>query len=199
MAYQKILLTLDGSSFAETALRYVPGIADPQAAIHLLSVIGAMMIQHPVASPIPHVSTVNIPYMLPPLNTPCVQQIANPTLFRDRLVYLQETGNGLRQSGFKVILNVEPGNTVDTIIAKAKEGFDLLVMATHGRGGLTHLMLGSVAEAVLHRAPCPVLLIPAKAATWNKEVGGYSASKVGSLSARKFSAQRFAERKSTAM
>ena len=39
------------------------------------------------------------------------------------------------------------------------EGIDLIVMATHGRTGLTHLLMGSVAEHVLRAAPCPLLTI----------------------------------------
>jgi nucleotide-binding universal stress UspA family protein len=37
--------------------------------------------------------------------------------------------------------------------------FDLLVMGTHGRRGLQHMLLGSVTERVLRRAPCPVLTV----------------------------------------
>jgi nucleotide-binding universal stress UspA family protein len=37
------------------------------------------------------------------------------------------------------------------------EGVDLIVMGTHGRTGLTRLLMGSVAEAVVRRAKCPVL------------------------------------------
>ena len=37
------------------------------------------------------------------------------------------------------------------------EGADLIVMGTHGRTGFTRLLMGSVAEAVVRRAPCPVL------------------------------------------
>jgi nucleotide-binding universal stress UspA family protein len=39
----------------------------------------------------------------------------------------------------------------------AAEQVDLIVMATHGRTGLTHLLMGSVAERVVRTAPCPVL------------------------------------------
>ena len=38
-----------------------------------------------------------------------------------------------------------------------EENADLIVMGTHGRTGLTRLLMGSVAEAVVRRAPCPVL------------------------------------------
>jgi nucleotide-binding universal stress UspA family protein len=43
---------------------------------------------------------------------------------------------------------------------------DLIVMATHGRTGLSHLLIGSLAERVVRTAPCPVLTIrpPAKQA-----------------------------------
>ena len=42
-----------------------------------------------------------------------------------------------------------------------REGADLIVMSTHGRTGLDHMLMGSVTEKVVARAPCPVLSIPA--------------------------------------
>ena len=39
---------------------------------------------------------------------------------------------------------------------------DLVVIGTHGRGGLSHAILGSVAEKVVRRAPCPVLTVRSK-------------------------------------
>jgi nucleotide-binding universal stress UspA family protein len=46
------------------------------------------------------------------------------------------------------------------IVRFAKErGIDLIVMGTHGRGGVAHLLLGSVAERVVRTAPCPVLTV----------------------------------------
>ena len=36
---------------------------------------------------------------------------------------------------------------------------DLIIATTHGRTGLTHLMMGSTAENIVRRAPCPVLVV----------------------------------------
>jgi nucleotide-binding universal stress UspA family protein len=47
--------------------------------------------------------------------------------------------------------------------AKARKA-DLIVMATHGRSGLTHLLMGSVTEKVVRSATCPVLTVRADAA-----------------------------------
>ncbi|MBV8139131.1 MAG: universal stress protein [Deltaproteobacteria bacterium] len=53
---------------------------------------------------------------------------------------------------------VKSGDPAETIVRVAQElGADLIVMATHGRRGLSHLVMGSVAERVLREAPCLVL------------------------------------------
>jgi nucleotide-binding universal stress UspA family protein len=39
-------------------------------------------------------------------------------------------------------------------------GASLIVMGTHGRSGLEHMLLGSIAEKVLRKAPCPILVVP---------------------------------------
>jgi hypothetical protein len=44
--------------------------------------------------------------------------------------------------------------------AAEKEGADLIVISTHGRTGLRHAFLGSVAEGTVRRAGCPVLVVP---------------------------------------
>ncbi len=58
---------------------------------------------------------------------------------------------------------VEIGERVYCIVAHAKSiKADAIVMATHGRSGLSHALLGSVAEEVMRHAPCPVLMIVRK-------------------------------------
>ncbi len=56
------------------------------------------------------------------------------------------------------------GDPASAIVRLAKdEDVDLIVMGTHGRTGLLRMLMGSVAEAVVRRAPCPVLTFRPKA------------------------------------
>lgn len=55
---------------------------------------------------------------------------------------------------------IRGGTPADSILSSLQEAkADLIVMGTHGRRGLSHVLKGSVAEAVLRRAPCPVLTV----------------------------------------
>jgi universal stress protein A len=57
-------------------------------------------------------------------------------------------------------VEIAVGRPADTIVRLARErNADLIVMATHGRTGLEHVVLGSVAEKVVRLAPCPVLTV----------------------------------------
>ena len=56
---------------------------------------------------------------------------------------------------------VEPGVPSGTIISFAeRENCDLIVMSSHGRSGLSRLLVGSVTEQILRKSPCPVLVVP---------------------------------------
>ena len=51
-------------------------------------------------------------------------------------------------------------NMADAIVNYARtKAVDLIITGTHGRGGVTHLLMGSVAERVVRTAPCPVLTV----------------------------------------
>jgi len=59
-----------------------------------------------------------------------------------------------------VVRTVRQGPPFVEILRFAKENdVDLIVMGTHGRSGLAHVLLGSVAEKVVRKAPCPVLSV----------------------------------------
>jgi nucleotide-binding universal stress UspA family protein len=60
-----------------------------------------------------------------------------------------------------VALATDAGDAAATIVDHAvRMATDLLVMGTHGRGGFDRLLLGSVTEKVLRKAPCPILTVP---------------------------------------
>ena len=73
---------------------------------------------------------------------------------------------GIRQRmsrGSSVLEFVQVGKPASEILKAATEWpADVIVIGSHGRGGVQRALLGSVAEAVMRRSPCPVLVIKAK-------------------------------------
>jgi universal stress protein A len=65
-----------------------------------------------------------------------------------------------RAVGRKVVKAVIEGSPKVEIVRYARQHeIDLIVLATHGRSGLAHVIMGSVAESVVRTAPCPVLTV----------------------------------------
>jgi universal stress protein A len=77
--------------------------------------------------------------------------------------HLQEAEQAAKEAGaVAVSSSLRQGGPVDEILAHAKEeGIDLIVMGTHGRTGLKHVLLGSVAEKVVRQSRCAVLTVHA--------------------------------------
>jgi nucleotide-binding universal stress UspA family protein len=68
----------------------------------------------------------------------------------------------LRASGRSVESVVREGYAATAIVEEAAErSADLIVIGTHGLSGLKHMLLGSIAERVVQKAPCPVLTVKA--------------------------------------
>ena len=66
----------------------------------------------------------------------------------------------LTADGWSVDMAIRQGYPAAVIEREADQfGADLIAVGTHGRTGLGNLMLGSIAERVLHHAPCPVLSV----------------------------------------
>ena len=51
------------------------------------------------------------------------------------------------------------GSAWHQIVERARTGYQLIVVGTHGHSGLRHMLLGSVADRVVRHAPCPVLTV----------------------------------------
>lgn len=163
MAYKKILLTLDGSLLAEQALQHVVMVAAPKAVIHVLSIV-----THEPASLLTEVARSGA-YATPIINSDLLDSLNridtedNTHHVQDRQIYLEQITRKLVEVGYIVTLDVRTGEVANAIINTAHDGYEIIVMATHGRTGFSKALLGSVAERVLRQAPCPVLLIPVRA------------------------------------
>lgn len=73
---------------------------------------------------------------------------------------MEELHNEWDEYAFPVRRSVVEGFPFVEIIKKAREcDADLIVMGTHGRGAIAHMFMGSVAEKVVRKAPCPVLTV----------------------------------------
>lgn len=81
-------------------------------------------------------------------------------------VRLEACRSSIQAGPFSVVATVRMGHVAQTIVDYAKNAAaDLIVMGTHGRTGLAHFIIGSVAERVVRLAPCPVLTVSAVTAT----------------------------------
>ena len=88
-----------------------------------------------------------------------------PDLQRDLEAAARKQLDALLDDEDRAILTAKPvlvtsRNPALTIVDYAKDSHtDLILMGTHGRGGVAHLLMGSVAERVVRLAPCPVLTV----------------------------------------
>ncbi|CCF85270.1 universal stress protein [Nitrolancea hollandica] len=147
--FQTILVPLDGSQLAETAI---------PMAVTLSRVTGAEIVLLRV-----------LEEMRPIYDTECREVIwvdpANPRLELLAPEILQPTVTRLAQEGLSVQAVIRLGDPRTEIIDEAeRHPAPVIVMASHGRGGLSRVLLGSVATRVLQAAPCPVLIVRARAA-----------------------------------
>lgn len=93
--------------------------------------------------------------------------VSVPSVFPDVMRKVQEGLDSraarLRGQGVTATTLTLEGNAHVEIVRHAREtGADLIVMATHGRSGIAHAVMGSVAERVVQRAECPVLIVPVR-------------------------------------
>ncbi len=143
---QRILWATDLSPVSEAAWPYVLMLADLLTAeVILLHAVRpaelAGLADHPVPPPAGWVER----YLTP--------------LEQD----LERRQRAVEALGLRARRKIVVGTPAEVIVAEAQgEQVDLIVMGTHGRSGLSHVLLGSVAEAVIRKAACPVLTVQLK-------------------------------------
>ncbi|HEX8110719.1 MAG TPA: universal stress protein [Kofleriaceae bacterium] len=134
-----ILVPLDFSACSEHALDYACDLAARLGArIHVINAIGATLPELSVALTAQMISSLRAS------NTAALDKLLEPR--RKKVAFGDVT--------------VADGDARDAILHAARAvRADLIVIGTHGRRGLTRVLLGSVAEDILRRAPCPVLAV----------------------------------------
>ncbi len=140
---QSILLPTDFSTNSATATEYACELATKfDAELHLLHTLEI----HPVATP------------------DFGMGLALPRYAEESKEVTEKALHGVIDAnwskGRKVVHAIVEGSPVKEIVRYARtQNIDLIVISTHGRTGLAHVLMGSVAENVVRTAPCPVLTV----------------------------------------
>lgn len=147
-ALHTIVVAIDFSQTSREALRRAVEIArDANGALHLVHVAAApVYTAWAVTAPDLEASGVHARYV------------------EDARLQLLDIASTLPIEPFRVTCTALPGQPAAEIVAyAARAGADLLVVGAHGHGAVSRFLLGSVAEQVVRRAACPVLVVPAAA------------------------------------
>lgn len=144
--YERILIAIDDSETSNRALLEAARLARAQhAALRIVHVVDRMALLGSA-----------------PLADPARSETAWRDLARDVLHRAQRAA---RDEGIEAETQVLETEDVEDRVAQAitgearRWGAQLLVAGTHGRSGLHHLLMGSVAEGIIRHAPVPVLLV----------------------------------------
>lgn len=147
IALSRILVPTDFSDTSAAAIKYGVALAEAFGAqLHLL---------HIVEQPVPWQLAGEVAMVSAPTNDAEMRARAETELAA--LLTRDE------REKYRVQIVTEIGAPFAEIVQYAKRAdIDLIVMGTHGRGAVAHLLIGSVAENVVRKAPCPVLTIPTR-------------------------------------
>jgi nucleotide-binding universal stress UspA family protein len=141
--FNVIAVTTDLSDYSKRALPYAISMAERfEADLKIISVVEPTI-------PVSDVAWVGVD-----------TRANDDELVRQTETVLAEIIREQVPRGIDVEAKVLVGNAVENIIGYARDNnVDLLVICTHGRTGLSHVLLGSTSEAIVRRAPCPVLTL----------------------------------------
>lgn len=143
--FKKVLCPVDFSEFTAEIVQYAHDIAKKYGAeLHMLHVLPNLTYYTPYES------------FLTPENLIAIEKSIQSEVDNDFT-------NLLKHLDVKVKKVMKEGVVFLEIINYIKaESIDLVVMGTHGRGAIEHILIGSVAEKVVRKSPCPVMTIRPK-------------------------------------
>jgi len=162
MTFTHVLVPTDFSETANHALRY----ALEEATLHHAKVTLLHVLPAHTGTDVYFIS--GAPGTQPDFDPALGGRFGTPAPSQPRVVFQDHNEEALTQlrdlmpDSFQGAWEVEvaAGHPAETIVHVAQDrGTDLIVMGTHGRTGLQHVLLGSVAERVVRLAACPVLTV----------------------------------------
>jgi nucleotide-binding universal stress UspA family protein len=143
---RNILVPLDFSDASVAALRYACGLADVfGASLHVIH-----------ATEDPYLPGGYLEFYAPPISH--AEEVE-----RDAVQRLEAALTAEEKARYRAVMVHRVGAPAREILEylHAHADIDLVVMATHGRGGVARLMLGSVTDTLVRTAPCPVVTLRA--------------------------------------
>jgi nucleotide-binding universal stress UspA family protein len=150
--YRRILVPLDGSDLAESALGHLDALARPTSEIVLLRAVASAkyLVTHAEGDPSPGL-----------IESSEVAEDAR----RQAQEYLENVATPLRDRGLQVSSIVAVDGAAEAIVQAARQlDVELVAMASHGHGGVQSTLLGSVADAVVRKSSQPVLVLRVRGA-----------------------------------
>ena len=153
--FNDILVPLDGSELSERALPMAQDLAQSsEATVHLIHMVSR---EHELGAG-RGIESVQAAEM----EIDMARRLTESQIHRGRL-YLEQKGSQLSDAGIKIEteFTVKAGEPAQNIIDYVKEhSISLVVMTTHGHGGVRRLLLGSVTDRVIRSCEVPVLVVP---------------------------------------
>lgn len=143
--YRHILVPLDGSALAEQVLPHVHALAANEGTTKIT-----------LLRAVPPIFTTSVDYSgMLATTTEAITQME-----QEALDYLQHIAKQFQSEGYEVHTEISSLPPAEAIIEYAENhNVDLIVIATHGRSGLSRWVFGSVTQKVVQVAPTPVLVI----------------------------------------
>jgi nucleotide-binding universal stress UspA family protein len=142
--FNKILVPLDGSVLSESVLPQAVAIAEPSG-----SLITLFRVMEPLDKGVRDTMGSDLASKLDEVNQD------------EAMDYLAKIAAELKRQGLKAETAIVTGKPAEAIIEYiGTHAVDMVVMATHGRSGLSRWAFGSVTDKVLHQSPVPVLVGP---------------------------------------
>jgi nucleotide-binding universal stress UspA family protein len=159
--YEKILVPLDGSELAERVLEHVQAVAEKFGSMVVLlrATLPPEELVPPAGMGLPMGDMAAYDSLLSPASIQDFAALLEAEKSETE-AYLKGVAEHLGGHGFTVTTEHREGSADEVIIERARDlPADLVAMTTHGRSGLARVVVGSVADQVVRKVSCPVLLV----------------------------------------